>query len=153
MIRGEQAPNPDSRVLLSADTDGLGMPRADLHWQRNAQDKHTLRVLAEALDAQLKAKGMGTFSAEPWIQEQDHAWPIDPTVGNHPIAGYHHMGTTRMAEHPQNGVTDRNCQVFGYPNLYIAGSSLFPTSGWANPTLTILALCHRLSSHLQTELA
>jgi len=69
-------------------------------------------------------------------------------VGNHPIGGYHHMGTTRMSESPADGVVDKNCTVHGYDNLHIAGSSVFTTGGWANPTLTILALSHRLSDHL-----
>ena len=77
---------------------------------------------------------------------------MDPTVGNHPIGGYHHMGTTRMADGPAEGVADRNCQVFGYSNLFVAGSSVFSTAGWANPTLTIIALSHRLAQHLKEAL-
>lgn len=152
MIRGEQAPNPDSRVMLSDSLDALGTPRADLQWRLNNQDKHTLRVLADSLRSALVEAGTGTFEAEPWIHEASTAWPVDPTVGNHPIGGYHHMGTTRMSEHPSTGVVDKNCQVFGYSNLFVAGSSVFSTSGWANPTLTILALSHRLAGHLQNHL-
>ena len=148
MIRAEQAPNPDSRVRLSESTDALGLARADLDWQFNEQDKHTLRKLAEALDAELVRLGIGRFEPEPWLYEDNLAWPVDPTVGNHPIGGYHHMGTTRMSDDPKAGVVDRNCAVHGYRGLYIAGSSVFPTSGWANPTLTILALAHRLKDHL-----
>ena len=148
MIRAEQAPNPDSRVRLSGTRDALGLPRADLDWQFTEQDKHTLRRLAEALDAELVRLGLGRFEAESWLYDGGLAWPVDPTVGNHPIGGYHHMGTTRMSDDPQAGVVDRNCRVHGYRNLYVAGSSVFATSGWANPTLTILALVHRLKDHL-----
>ena len=148
MIRAEQAPNPDSRVRLSANRDALGLPRADLDWQFNEQDKHTLRELAAALDAELVRLAMGRFEPEPWLYDDTLAWPVDPTVGNHPIGGYHHMGTTRMSEDPRAGVVDGDCRVHGYRDLYIAGSSVFPTSGWANPTLTILALVHRLKDHL-----
>jgi choline dehydrogenase-like flavoprotein len=59
------------------------------------------------------------------------------------------MGTTRMSSDPTRGVVDADCRVHGYANLYIAGSSVFPTSGWANPTLTIIALAHRLAAHLR----
>ncbi len=152
MIRGEQAPNPDSRVTLSASRDALGAQRADLHWRLNDQDKHTLRVLAGSLAAALEKSGSGTFEPEAWIHDSSPAWPVDPTVGNHPIGGYHHMGTTRMAGDPANGVVDQNCQVFGYSNLFVSGSSVFSTSGWANPTLTIVALAHRLAGHLQSHL-
>jgi choline dehydrogenase-like flavoprotein len=152
MIRAEQAPNPESRVVLSSQRDALGQPRADLHWAMTEQDKHTLRVLADLLDGNLSAAGLGTFQRAAWIDDPDPAWPVDPTVGNHPIGGYHHMGTTRMSHTASDGVTDRNCQVFGYSNLFVAGSSVFSTAGWANPTLTIVALAHRLAEPLTDAL-
>jgi choline dehydrogenase-like flavoprotein len=77
---------------------------------------------------------------------------VDPTVGNHPIAGYHQMGTTRMSSDPAGGVVTADCNVFGYDNLFVAGSSVFATSGWANPTLTIAALSLRLADHLDARL-
>ena len=63
------------------------------------------------------------------------------------------MGTTRMSDEPTRGVVDRNCRVHGVDNLYVAGSSVFPTSGSANPTLNILALAYRLTDHLREQLA
>ena len=57
-----------------------------------------------------------------------------------------------MADDPRDGVVDRDCRVFGIENLFIAGSSVFPTSGWSNPTLTLLALGHRLADRLKAEL-
>ena len=148
MIRAEQAPNPNSRVRLSERRDVLGYPCADLDWCLGEQDKYTLRRLAETLDAELVRLGLGSFEPEPWLDDGSLAWPVDRTVGNHPIGGYHHMGTTRMSDNPKHGVVDEDCAVHGYTGLYIAGSSVFPTSGWANPTLTILALVHRLKNHL-----
>jgi choline dehydrogenase-like flavoprotein len=65
--------------------------------------------------------------------------------------GYHHMGTTRMSDHAKTGIVNGNCQVFGVNNLYIAGSSVFATSGAANPTLTLVALALRLAEHLDTS--
>jgi choline dehydrogenase-like flavoprotein len=73
-------------------------------------------------------------------------------VSAHPIGGYHHMGTTRMAEDPRRGVTDARTRVHGIGNLYVAGSSLFPTSGWANPTLTIVALALRTADEVSKAL-
>jgi choline dehydrogenase-like flavoprotein len=61
----------------------------------------------------------------------------------------HHLGTTRMSDSPENGVVDSNCKVYGISNLYIAGSSVFPTGGHANPTLTLIALTLRLADHLK----
>jgi choline dehydrogenase-like flavoprotein len=65
----------------------------------------------------------------------------------------HHLGTTRMAERADEGVVDRDCRVHGLANLHVAGSSVFPTGGWAFPTFTIVALSLRLAAHLQVLLA
>lgn len=152
MVRAEQAPNPLSRVQLSQQRDALGTPQADLNWQLNAQDTQTLQVLARVLDEEFTRLGVGRVKRASWLRDIEpngvSAWPIDASVGNHPIGGYHHMGTTRMSADPQSGVVDADCRVHGYSNLYMAGSSVFPTSGWANPTLTILALSHRLADRL-----
>jgi len=153
MVRAEQAPNPASRVMLSAARDALGVPRADLHWQLSAIDKHTVRSLMLLLDVELTRLGIGKVRPSDWLQEPGDAWPVDATVGNHPIGGYHHMGATRMSADPHRGVVDADCRVHGYANLFVAGSSVFATGGWANPTLTILALTARLGDHLEAQLA
>lgn len=148
MVRGEQAPNPASRVTLAAARDALGMPHAALDWRLSAIDKRTVAVMTARLGEEFARLGVGRLEPAAWLGEDGTDWPVDATVGNHPIGGYHHMGTTRMSVDPAHGVVDGNCRVHGYANLYIAGSSVFPTSSWANPTLTILALAHRLGDHL-----
>ena len=148
IVRGEQSPNPNSRVRLSTQRDALGSPLATLDWQLSELDKRTVGVLAQRLDEALRAAGTGTIETAPWLDDGDCAWPIDPTVSEHPIGGYHHMGTTRMSASPRDGVVDADCRVHGIRNLYIAGSSVFPTGGWANPTLTLLALTYRLAEHI-----
>lgn len=148
IIRGEQAPNPNSRVGLARKRDAFGSPLADLNWQLSEIDKRTVVVMADRLDESLRASGNGAIEKAQWLDDNAVHWPIDHTVGNHPIGGYHHMGTTRMSVSPRNGVVDTDCRVHGYRNLFIAGSSVFPTSGWANPTLTLLALTYRLADHL-----
>ena len=60
----------------------------------------------------------------------------------------HPTGTTRMSLDPTSGVVDADCRVHGIDNLYVAGSSVFPTSGHFNPTLVIVALAARLAAHL-----
>jgi choline dehydrogenase-like flavoprotein len=69
------------------------------------------------------------------------------------LGGLHHMGTTRMSADPRSGVVDRDCRVHGIGNLYVAGASVFPTVGWANPTMTVVALALRLASHVTDLLA
>jgi choline dehydrogenase-like flavoprotein len=151
IVRGEQAPNPASRVLLSAERDALGVRRADLDWQLGDIDKQAARVLAEVFSEELQRQGKGSVTLSDWLNEPGPAWPVDPTVGNHPIAGYHHLGGTRMGRDPRTSVVDADCRVHGYSNLYVAGSSVFSTSGWANPTLTIIALALRLADHLSEK--
>ncbi|MHC4992267.1 MAG: GMC family oxidoreductase [Planctomycetota bacterium] len=64
---------------------------------------------------------------------------------------WHQMGTTRMADGPERGVVDSDCRVFGLDNLYVAGASVFPTSGVINPTLTLVALALRLADHVRAR--
>ncbi|MGD9471405.1 MAG: FAD-dependent oxidoreductase [Novosphingobium sp.] len=149
IVRGEQAPNPASRVLLSAQRDALGSRRADLDWQLSELDKHSARVMAETFGQELERLGMGQVTPSDWLNEAGSEWPVDPTVGNHPIAGYHHVGGTRMSAVPSSGVVDSDCRVHGYGNLFVAGSSVFSTCGWANPTYTIVAMALRLGDHLR----
>ena len=65
----------------------------------------------------------------------------------------HHSGTARMSETPKSGVVDANCRVHSVQNLYVAGSAVFPTIGYANPTLTIVALALRLADRIERLLA
>ena len=148
MARAEQAPNPESRVCLSSEKDALGCPRADLDWRLSALDKETMLQLGKTLQQEFERLGLGKVTTSEWLEDGQPNWPVDPTVGNHPIGGYHHMGTTRMSTSARDGVVDANCTVHGYHNLHIAGSSVFTTGGWANPTLSLLALTHRLGVHL-----
>jgi choline dehydrogenase-like flavoprotein len=147
--RAEQAPNPSSRVRLSRDCDALGIPKLELDWRFSELDRRTLRVVGQLLDAELRRAGAGSVGSEDWLREDGPLWETDPLIGNHAIGGFHHMGTTRMSDDPARGVVDASCRVHGLANLYVAGSSVFPTSGWANPTLTILALALRLAHHLE----
>ncbi len=142
----EQAPRAENRVELGGETDALGMPRPRLHWRKSAVDRRTPRVVAEALGAYLAETDAGRVRLWPWILG-DGDFP-----GDHELGGHHHMGGTRMAETPASGVVDRNCKVFGQSNLYVAGSSVFPSSGHANPTLTIVQLALRLADHLGARL-
>ena len=148
ILRAEQAPNPDSRVVLTGDRDALGMPRLALDWRFRDIDRASAHGLMAALDRELRRLELGRVEINPWLRDGDTPWQTDPLISGHPLAGYHHMGTTRMADDPRRGVVDGHCRVHGLDNLYVAGSSVFPTGGWANPTLTIIALALRLADHL-----
>lgn len=137
---GEQRPNRDSRVTLSDRGDALGLPLARLDWRLAPEDKASLVRNLRALGGAFAAAGLGRMHIE---LPPGEAWPAELTGGNH------HMGTTRMSADPREGVVDADCRVHGMANLYVAGSSVFPTCGAANPTLTIVALALRLADHLR----
>lgn len=148
IIRAEQAPNPDSRITLSDDVDALGQRRVDLNWQFSDIDKRSIRVLMETLGAEYERLGWGKVEPANWLYDEAEIWKIDPLISSHHIGGYHHMGGTRMSETAKTGVVNADCRLHASPNLYIASSSVFPTGGWANPTVTIIALAERLAAHL-----
>ncbi|MGE4323381.1 MAG: FAD-dependent oxidoreductase [Sphingobium sp.] len=148
VVRAEQAPNPDSRVLLSTEPDATGMPRVMLDWRTSALDVDSVAGLVDALGEEAGRLGLGTVEPAGWLRDEAKEWVTDALISSHPIGGYHHIGTTRMSDDPRSGVTDRDGRVHGVDNLYVAGSSLFPTSGWANPTLTIIALALRTGDRI-----
>lgn len=153
LVRAEQSPNPQSRVLLTNQRDPLGVPRMALDWRTTALDVESVAGLVDALDGELRRLGLGRVEASDWLSDPAGGWRTDPLISSHPIGGYHHMGTTRMSDDPRTGVTDPTGRVHGVANLYVVGSSVFPTSGWANPTLTIAALALRTSEFVSRGLA
>jgi len=143
----EPAPNPDSRVMLCAENrDALGMPRVRVDWRLNDLVKHTADRTLALIAAELHASGVAQVDTGPSILDQ--GWPSTMEKEG----TWHHMGTTRMHDDPRHGVVDCNGKVHNLANLYIAGSSIFPTAGANFPTITITALSLRLASHLTTLL-
>ena len=148
VIRAEQSPNPESRVTLDQSVDAIGMPRIQLDWRLSGRDVESVAALVATFAAQAQVLGLGEVTPAEWLRDPARQWVFDDLISDHPIGGYHHMGTTRMAENAKRGVTDGYGRVHGIDNLFIAGSSLFPTGGWANPTLTILAVTLRTAEHI-----
>jgi choline dehydrogenase-like flavoprotein len=138
----EQAPNPESRVTLSEERDALGLPRVRLDWRLSPIDIATISRAKQILDEELRRAGIGRLR----IELRGSRPPPDLH------GGWHHMGTTRMHRDPKQGVVDEHCRLHDVSNLYVAGSSVFPTGGYANPTLTIVALAIRLADHIKAVL-
>jgi choline dehydrogenase-like flavoprotein len=135
----EQGPDPANRVVLARTFDRFGQARAELQWRWRSHDRHTwLRARAYFVRA-VNASGAGQIVVSRMPR-------LDP-------AAHHHIGTTRMSVDPKHGVVDPDGRVHGVANLYVAGSSVFPTGGFANPTLTIVALALRLADHLAAVLS
>jgi choline dehydrogenase-like flavoprotein len=147
-VRAEQAPNPESRVVLGERLDRLGYPQPVLHWRVLRQDWETV-VRTAALVASALEERYGAVSRLSIREDKPWPWePAGPAESGNATWGNHHLGTTRMADDPAQGVVDRDCLLRGTANLYVAGSSVFPTGACANPTFTIVALAHRLVDHL-----
>jgi choline dehydrogenase-like flavoprotein len=145
--RIEQVPNKNSKVKLSDEKDELGLNKIKLNWSLTEQETRTIRIASEMLGREIGRLGLGRLQLADWVTNNDETWP-DSLVG-----GHHHMGTTRMSESPEKGVVDSDCKIHGVENLYVAGSSVYPTSGTANPTLTLVALALRISDHLKKQLS
>jgi choline dehydrogenase-like flavoprotein len=148
VIGGEQAPNPDSRLALSVETDALGVPRLSLDWRLTALEIHTYRSFVDIAATEFERAGLGQ------VDLCGFRIPDDPAeLSGRVIDAAHHMGTTRMGRDSTTGVVDSDCRVFGVDNLYIGSSAVFPTSGFSNPTLTIMALCIRLAQTVRARLS
>lgn len=140
----EPDPNPDSRVTLSDEKDQLGMNRVRVRWKLGSAVQRTFdRTLAIVAD-ELQREGIADIELDPALEGKSWPTSLEST--------WHHMGTTRMHDSPRYGVVDRNCRVHSVNNLYIAGSSVFPTGGTNYPTTTIVALALRLADHIANEL-
>jgi len=142
MIESEQLPNPESRVTLGRELDPYGVPLPRLNWKVTDLDLRSIRRTQELFSAALERNNLGRL--EELLGDED------PPA--HVGGGAHHMGTTRMHASPRKGVVDPNGRVHGMGNLFVTGSSVFPTAGASNPTFTIVALAIRLADHLRREL-
>jgi choline dehydrogenase-like flavoprotein len=131
----------ENRITLTDEYDQLGRRRARVEWQLSENDVDNMRRVTRLLDQAFRKAGHGRI--ELAFPDEPSAWR-GATEG-----GLHHMGTTRMHVAPEHGVVDENSRVHGTSNLFVAGSSVFPSGGYANPTLTIVALALRLGDYLK----
>ena len=140
----EQRPDPESRIRLSDRKDRLGMRLPQVDWKISEQEKVTLAIFGKLITQEFKRIGLPPPLLADWARSgrYDEAEFVDAC---------HPTGTTRMARDPREGVVDENCRVHGVEAIFVAGSSVFPTSGHANPTLMIVALAIRLADWLKVR--
>jgi choline dehydrogenase-like flavoprotein len=140
-LQVELSPHPENRVVLVGEArDRFDRPLPAVRWRWRALDLTSLERTQHLLAAEFARARLGTMEIPP-----DGAPPAVLLPGGI----HHHLGTTRMHVDPHSGVVDPNCRVHGVDNLFVAGGSVFPTGGYANPTLTIVALALRLGDHLR----
>ena len=116
-----------------------------VNWQLLPQDRRGIVEGHRLLGIEIGRANLGRYQTFVPLDKSD-TWPDDL------IANGHCMGTTRMHADERFGVVNENCRVHGMKNLYVAGSSVFPTGGTFNPTFTIVALALRLSDHIKKDL-
>jgi choline dehydrogenase-like flavoprotein len=135
--------DPDSRVVLGSDRDQLGVRKVILDWRIGELSRHTMIKVQSLIDKEMRRLDLG------FIEPSD----IAETLPSKSQWVWHHMGTTRMDDDPKLGVVDRNVRIHSVNNLYVAGSSVFPSGSADTPTLTIIALALRLADHLKQRFA
>ena len=140
----EQEPLRESRITLDPNKkDILGMNRIHLDWKINEKTYETIKQTSELIKSEFEQIGLGDVLLDDWIEKYNPNWR------SHVGDVYHQSGTTRMSEKAKNGVVDTNLKLFNHPNLFVASSSVFPTSSAANPTFTAIALSIRLCDHIK----
>ena len=135
LVNAEQRPNPENKIVLSKQRDPLGVPQVEMHWRWREDEQTDLERLRMVIASSLEASGLGKVTIATGMRPDPNA--------------HHHAGTTRMHSNPRSGVVNSDGRVHGMDNLYVTGGSVFPTAGFANPTLTIVALALKLADHLK----
>jgi len=133
----EQLPNPENRIVPDeTNRDAIGIPRPKLSYRYDAYTSGGIQAAQQAHDALFDALGVSFREHVAGVQGAGHL-----------------MGTYRMGADPRTSVTDADGRAHDHPNLFLAGAGLFPTTGTANPTLTLAALALRTAATIEADLA
>ncbi|MCR8924111.1 GMC family oxidoreductase [Dasania sp. GY-MA-18] len=141
----EQTPHRDNRIRLGSKKDKMGISKLKIDWELKESDKAMVWKTLELAANEIGALDIGRMRL--LYERASRIW------GDQLGFSQHHMGTTRMAENPDNGVVDKYHRVFGTNNLFMGGSSVFSTGGHVAPTLTIVAMTIRLADYIKREYA
>jgi choline dehydrogenase-like flavoprotein len=139
----EQLPRDTNRVTLSSNTDGIGIAKPMISY--NLDDDQYLRNSFKTV-----------IDVHKFIFDQlgatDRVMQADPPDSTIYGGSGHIMGTTSMGNDPKTSVVDKYCRAHDHPNLFVLGSSVFPTSSTANPTSTVAALALRAAETIKEQL-
>jgi choline dehydrogenase-like flavoprotein len=151
-INWEQIPNEASVVTLDTSrTDPVfGLPSSYVDWRLTDADKHTARTALKLVEEYLRPHGLDAYEYVTDLSGGAEDWTCIPHEGAM-TTGDHHMGAIRMSATPETGLVNPDGRLHSVDNLYVSGTAVFPTGGWANPTLTLIALAIRLADHLKTR--
>lgn len=142
----EALPSETNYITLDEnEVDNLGIPRVKVFANLNDDTKKTMRLFLEEVGKFFIDKKIGRLAVRDFLYPNQNTWPKDG------YGGAHQMGGTKMGFSNLDSVVDKNLRAHGINNLFILGSSVFPTSGHANPTFTICQLAVRLGNHLEKK--
>ena len=141
----EQPVRAASRITLSQQLDRQGLPRACVHWIKGQAEGQAFFEMTHRIKLWAERSGVAKLTIDPRLLDDPQAFAAVADEG------LHHAGGTRMAASPEHGVVDSDLAVFGTRNLYCCGAATFPRLGYANPTLTAVALADRLAEHVSTR--
>ncbi len=140
----EPEPNPESRITLSNARDALGLQQVRMNWMLTPKVHNTLLRSQQIIGEELERAGIGRLKIDPALEAGEWGGPVEWV--------WHHMGSTRMDPDPRKGVVDTDCKLHGVSNLYVAGSSVYPTVSADTPTLTVIALALRIADHIKNKM-
>ena len=131
----------ENRVNLGKTLDPLNIPHCELHWRKSELLRKSAKIISEEFAKLLIDNDIGRMAIDEHLFNQNK---YNTIVGNHQLGG------TRIGKNKNDSVVDKNLKVHGFKNLFINGSSVFRSAGYAHPTLTIVKLAIRLSKHIST---
>lgn len=135
----EQVPRRDNRIVLGKELDALGNRRIEIHCTWNEAEMDMIRRTQQIMAREIRKSGVGEFAVQDPVEVKTSSTT-------------HFIGATRMHDDPTKGIVDSQCRVHGVDNLMISGSSVFPTGGYANPTLSIVAMSIRVADQIKRDL-
>ena len=136
----EQEPIKENNIILGDELDPLGIPLTKIFWKKLPSEKKSARIILEEIAKFLLDEDIGRLALEDYLYNENKSYDV--------VSGNHQMGGTRMGLSVKDSVVDKNLKVHDIENLYIAGSSVFRTSGHCHPTYTIVQLSIRLAEHI-----
>ncbi|MCK1353550.1 GMC family oxidoreductase [Bradyrhizobium sp. CW7] len=144
-LTSEQIPVRESRIHLQPERDELGTPLVSIDWKLDGAELETMAAFSELISNYLEEGRVATVDLDSRLLARDINFLLHADDANH------HMGMARMSDHHRDGVVDRNLRVHGASNLFVAGAAVYPSTGFANPTFTAMALALRLSDRIARE--
>ena len=132
----------NNKIKLGKNLDPLNVPLCEIHWKKSKLLRQSAKIMSVEFANLLINNDIGRLAINEYLFNEEEY---------HTIVGNHQLGGTRMGKNNQDSVVDKDLKVHGFENLFVNGSSVFPSGGYQHPTLTIVQLAMRLSKHILTK--